>query len=83
MHYCGSKKKLLPFIQSTIRSVVGNDLTQLTFCDLFAGTGIVGRTFKSKVKEIIANDLEYYAYVINRNYIGNHKDLANSLPTML
>ena len=77
MHYCGSKKKLLPFIQSTIHNVVGNDLAKMTFCDLFAGTGIVGRTFKSKVKEIIANDLEYYAYVINRNYIGNHEDLAN------
>jgi len=78
MHYCGSKKKLLPFIQSTINSVVGNDLSQMTFCDLFSGTGIVGRTFKTKVKKIIANDLEYYAYVLNRNYIGNHKTIANS-----
>ena len=78
MHYCGSKKKLLPFIQSTIYDLVGNDLTQLTFCDLFSGTGIVGRTFKTKAKEIIANDLEYYAYVLNRNYIGNHETIANS-----
>jgi adenine-specific DNA-methyltransferase len=78
MHYCGSKKKLLPFIQSTIHSVVGTDLSDKTFCDLFAGTGIVGRTFKSSVKEVISNDLEYYAYILNRNYIGNHKAIVNS-----
>jgi adenine-specific DNA-methyltransferase len=44
-------------------------------CDLFAGTGAVGRHFKTKVKSIIANDLEYYSYVLNRNYIGNHKSM--------
>ena len=42
------------------------------FCDLFAGTGIVGRIFKTSVKQVIANDLEYYSFVLNRNYIGNH-----------
>jgi adenine-specific DNA-methyltransferase len=32
----------------------------------------VGRTFKTCAKEIISNDLEFYAFVLNRNYIGNH-----------
>jgi adenine-specific DNA-methyltransferase len=46
------------------------------FCDLFAGTGSVGRTFKPLVKHVIANDVEFYSYVLNRNYIGNHKSLV-------
>ena len=77
LKYLGSKKKLIPFLEKTIKSVVGNDLAKLSFCDLFAGTGIVGRHFKSSVKEAISNDLEYYAYVINRNYIGNNENIPD------
>ncbi len=47
----------------------------MVFCDLFAGTGRVGRYFKTKVKSVIANDLEFYSYVLIRHYIGNHKNL--------
>lgn len=75
MNYIGSKYSLLDFIDKTIKSVVGEDMSQLVFCDLFAGTGIVGRHFKTQVRKVIANDLEYYSYVLNRNYIGNHKDI--------
>ena len=77
MKYLGSKKKLIPFLEKTIKNVVGNDLMQMIFCDLFAGTGIVGRSFKTSVKEIISNDLEYYAYVINRHTIGNNEPIAD------
>ena len=72
MNYIGSKYTLLPFITSVVEDVVGKDLTDKVFCDLFAGTGIVGRSFKPKVRKIISNDLEYYSYVLNRNYIGNN-----------
>ena len=72
MYYLGNKRKLIPFITDTIHSTIGTDLSQMTFCDLFAGTGNVGRTFKPQVKQVIANDLEHYSYVLNRNYIGNH-----------
>lgn len=77
MNYIGSKYKLLPFIHKTIEDVVGNDLSNKVVCDIFAGTGIVGRSFKTKTKCIIANDWEYYSYVLNRNYIGNHTHIAN------
>ena len=77
MNYIGSKYKLLPFIKDTIHGAVGKDLSNLVFCDLFAGTGMVGRAFKTTVKSVIANDLEYYSYVLNRNYIGNHTPLKN------
>lgn len=72
MNYIGSKHKLSEFITSTIHKVVGNDLSDKVLCDLFAGTGIVGRSFKQKVKKVISNDFEYYSYVLNKNYIENH-----------
>ena len=72
MNYIGSKYSLLPFLKSTISDVVGDNLSEMTFCDLFAGTGIVGRAFKADVKKIISNDSQYYSFVLNRNYIGNH-----------
>ena len=76
MNYIGSKYKLSDFIKTTVFKTVGEQLDDKVFCDLFAGTGIVGRTFKPLVKKVIANDLEYYSYVLNQNYIGNHKKLA-------
>src|SRR5690606_7763652 len=72
MNYIGSKHKLSNFIFETVAETCGDNLSQKTFCDLFAGTGIVGRNFKPHVKQVIANDVEYYSYVLNRNYIGNH-----------
>ncbi len=54
---------------------MGTDLSRKTFCDLFAGTGIVGRAFKKEVKKVISNDLEYYSFVLNKNYIENHESL--------
>lgn len=32
----------------------------------------VGRSFKRDPKKIISNDVEYYCYVLNQTYIGNH-----------
>lgn len=85
--YIGSKHKLSNFIFETVAKNCGNDLSQKTFCDLFAGTGIVGRTFKTSVKQVIANDVEYYSFVLNRNYIGNHiafdyEDFINELNSL-
>lgn len=75
MNYIGSKYKLSDFIKQTIYSVVGQDLSDKVFCDLFAGTGIIGRSFKKEVKQIISNDLEYYSFVLNKNYIENHQPI--------
>jgi adenine-specific DNA-methyltransferase len=75
MNYIGSKLKLSSFIKETIFTAVGKNLSDKIFCDLFAGTGIVGRVFKKEVKRIISNDCEYYSYVLNKNYIENHKRL--------
>ncbi|MCX6789821.1 MAG: DNA adenine methylase [Candidatus Gribaldobacteria bacterium] len=73
MNYIGSKLSLLQFLEESINKVV--DKNCHVFCDLFAGTGIVGSYFKRKGYRIIANDIQYYSYVLNRHYIGNHKEL--------
>ncbi|QOR74042.1 DNA adenine methylase [Cruoricaptor ignavus] len=75
MNYIGSKHKLSRFIKQAIYDVAGTDLKGKVFCDIFAGTGIIGRNFKAEVKHVIANDLEYYSYVLLKNYIGNHKPI--------
>ena len=75
MNYIGSKHKLSDFIKQSVYSVLGNDLSDKIFCDLFAGTGIVGRNFKSEVKQVISNDIEYYSFVLIRNYIENHQKI--------
>lgn len=73
MNYIGSKFSLLEFLEDSIVKVAGSDCT--TFCDLFAGTGIVGGHFKQKGYKVIANDIQYYGYVLSRHYIGTHKPL--------
>lgn len=87
MNYIGSKQKLSSFIFEAITETCGTDLSQKIFCDLFAGTGIVGRVFRPHVKQVISNDVEYYSYVLNRNYIGNqfnfeHQDFLNELNSL-
>lgn len=78
MNYIGSKNKLSDFLKQSIHDVTGKDLTDKIFCDIFAGTGAVARSFKTQVKSVISNDLEFYAFVLNKNYIENHKTIKNS-----
>ncbi|ARN56651.1 DNA adenine methylase [Sedimentisphaera salicampi] len=74
MNYIGSKKSLLPFIETSVKQIIQDDCE--LFCDIFAGTGIVGSHFKKLGYSIIANDFQYYSYALNKHYIGNHKYLA-------
>jgi adenine-specific DNA-methyltransferase len=67
MNYIGSKLTLLPFLEKVFHQVT--DGSEKVFCDLFAGTGAVGRHFKSLGLQVIANDLQYYAYALNKAYL--------------
>jgi adenine-specific DNA-methyltransferase len=78
MNYIGSKYKLTKFIKNEIQKIAGITKEKV-FCDIFAGTGAIGRSFKTDAKKIIANDIEYYSYVLNRNYICNHTPLDYEL----
>ena len=73
MNYIGSKLSLLEFLEESIDKVV--DKNCHIFCDLFAGTGIVGSYFKKKGYTVIANDIQYYSFVLNKQYIENHEQL--------
>ncbi|MDA7817910.1 DNA adenine methylase [Sulfurimonas sp.] len=73
MNYIGSKFRLSSWIKDEVIRVVGEELSEKVFCDIFAGTGQVGRAFKKDVKKVIANDFEHYSYVLNKNYIFNHE----------
>lgn len=71
MNYIGSKLSLLSFLEGVYREI--SDGTEQVVCDLFAGTGAVGRHFKRLGLQVIANDLQYYAYVLNKAYLEiNH-----------
>jgi Adenine-specific DNA methylase len=75
MNYIGCKYTLLPFLDQCIDKITLGDKNVHTFCDLFAGTGVVGRHFKERGYSIIANDLQYYSFVLNKQYIENHTTL--------
>lgn len=81
MNYIGSKLKLLTFLYSSIESILkkynSKNLKDSIFCDIFAGTGVVGKFFKSQVKHIIANDKEYYSFILNQNYIAIPMDIKD------
>ena len=72
LNYIGSKYSLLDFLGESVDAVVEGE--NKVFCDLFAGTGAVGEYFKSKGYSVIANDLQYYSYVINKQRIENHRE---------
>lgn len=76
MNYIGSKLSLLNFITDSIRKVASESAN--TFADVFSGTGAVGVFFKQLGFSVIANDVQFYSYVLNRHYIGNHRELKFS-----
>src|SRR3989338_9031895 len=76
MNYIGSKLSLLDFLEKSIEKVAGKK--HKIFCDFFAGTGAVGIHFKKKGYQVCSNDIQYYSFVLNRHYVGNHKNLIFS-----
>lgn len=72
MNYIGSKYSLLDFLQTTIDKVCGlNPADNYIFADLFAGTGVVGAAYKARGCTVIANDIQYYSFVLNKHYLEN------------
>ena len=69
--YIGNKRKILPFIERSLNQI---GIKDYTFLDLFSGSGIVSRLAKVHgAKKIIANDLEYYANILNRVFLRNEE----------
>lgn len=74
MNYIGRKFSLLPFLEQGIVSFVDAGAHRLF--DVFAGTGTVGGHFKSKGFTVVANDIQYYAYCLNRAHVGLNRPPA-------
>lgn len=80
MNYIGSKFSLINFLKDSITATLKkNNETktphEMVFADLFAGTGVVSGSFKSLGYSIIANDIQYYSYVISKHMIENNGNL--------
>ncbi len=84
MNYIGSKRSLLDFLRDTIARVTGRaDGGGLVFGDLFAGTGVVGAAFKERGWKVIANDIQYYGYILAKHYAENREPMNYALPDEL
>ena len=80
MNYIGSKYSLLDFIHKTISEVTGyKPGDRYTFADLFAGTGVVGASYRKEGCDVISNDIQYYSYVINKCLIESSKKVDIAL----
>lgn len=64
----------MPFITDTVLSTIDFN-PGMTLCDIFAGTGIVSKTFKELGFKVISNDLQYYSYLTAKHFIENSEDL--------
>lgn len=84
LNYIGSKFSLLDFLQTNIDQVSGlNPKNHYVFADLFAGTGIVGVTYKARGCKVISNDIQFYSYVLNKHYIENCLPMNDEFTDML
>jgi len=87
LNYIGSKRTLFDTILEKCIQNIPN-LNELSFMDLFAGTGFVGFNIQQYCRKTLANDLEYYSFVINQalhccNYTDQIRDIIvelNQLP---
>ena len=80
MNYIGSKYSLIDFLESSINETLRYNNEQrspseMIFADLFAGTGVVSGSFKKLGYSIIANDIQYYSFVITKHMIENNGNL--------
>lgn len=88
MNYIGSKVSLIDFIKSSIAKTleINNETrkpNEMVFADLFAGTGAVCGAFKQDGFSIIANDIQYYSYVMIKHVIENNGNLEENRCTQL
>lgn len=80
MNYIGSKYSLIDFLKSSIATILksnGETRTpnQMVFADLMAGTGVVSDAFKKEGYSIIANDIQYYSYILTKHILENNSNL--------
>ena len=68
LNYIGCKHTLINYVCDTIEEKVG--IEDKTILDGFSGTGVVGFNLSERGAKVIANDLEYYSYVIGKGILN-------------
>lgn len=74
--YLGNKYKLLGFIEDIISEKCGKINS---FCDIFAGTGVVGERFNNPETKIISNDFLSANYVCLRVFLETNQDIQEKI----
>lgn len=84
--YLGNKRKLIKFIDKTVNKIILEDDTlnikeneNISFFDIFSGSGIVARYAKLKGFKVSANDLEIYSKNINEAMLNTNPSELQSL----
>lgn len=80
MNYIGSKYSLINFLKSSVAKTLElngetRSPSDMVFADLFAGTGVVSAAFMQDGYSIIANDVQYFSYVMTKHVIENSGNL--------
>lgn len=75
MNYIGSKFSILEYIDETINDFVKPKSNEITLCDIFSGTGTVGKYFKNKGYNVISNDIQFYSYITAKHFIENNEEI--------
>ncbi|MDO9465569.1 MAG: DNA repair protein RadC [bacterium] len=66
--FLGNKYKLLGFIEDIVNEKCNGFNS---FCDIFAGTGVVGERFNEKDIKVISNDLLFSNYFPLKTFLGS------------
>lgn len=88
--YLGNKRKLIKFIDKTVDKIISEDnelnvknIEDISFFDIFSGSGIVSRYAKLKGFKVSSNDLELYSKIINEAMLNTNpseiQDLFSSV----
>ena len=80
MNYIGSKYSLIDFLKQSINKTLtacgeNRQPSEMVFADLLSGTGVVCGAFKEQGYNVIANDVQYYSYVVTKHIAENGDNL--------
>ncbi len=72
--YIGNKRALQPFLLHNFGRLIDPTEGRKVFLDPFAGSGSVARLARSMGFQVLANDWEFYAYVLNTAHLQNETE---------